>query len=644
MDDIENIMDSNVKNSNGKSRKNSMENNKENSIEKKVIRERIHALRQSMKAAGVHYYLVVTADPHGSEYINDHYKEREFLSGFTGSNGDLLIGEEECLLWTDGRYFVQAQKELEGTGILLMKSRQQGVPGLEEYLKSHLKEGMNLGLYGFCVNAALGKRLEKIMENKKGRILYQNDLAALVFTDRPCDSAAPIRVLEDSLTGESCGEKLLRVREKMEEHGADILLLSRLEDQMWLFNIRGGDIACNPVAYAFTLIYKEKTAVYLKEESIAALRDKEGKVRSAGTEDMEWCPYGDFIRELPGRLEKAKKRLGRKAKVMLDPGVVNYAIYRTVKEHAATVETKNPTEFMKAVKNPVETGHLEQVYLLDSVALTKFIRYIKEHKEEGLTESAAAEILDGYRRSVKGFHDVSFPTISAYGANAAMMHYEAVPGRDAALKPEGIYLVDSGGQYEGGTTDVTRSIVMGSITTEMKKHYTLTAVGMLRLQNAVFLHGCTGRNLDILARGPLWQQKTDYKCGTGHGVGYMLGVHEGPQNISWSPGNAKEAVLEEGMLVSDEPGVYIAGSYGIRIENILLCEKRECNEDGQFMGFRPLTLVPLDPEGIDPSYMERSDIEALNRYHQTVCERLSPYLSDEEKAWLKEQTKSVEIV
>ncbi len=327
--------------------------------------------------------------------------------------------------------------------------------------------------------------------------------------------------------------------------------------------------------------------------------------------------------------------------MMLDPEVVNYAVYRTVKENAETVETKNPTQTMKAVKNPVEVEHLKQVYLLDSVALTRYIRFIKEHRKDGLTESEAAEILDGYRRDVKGFTDLSFPTISAYGANAAMMHYEAVPGKDAVLKPEGIYLVDSGGQYEGGTTDVTRSIVMGSITQEMKKHYTLAVIGMLRLQNAVFLHGCTGRNLDILARGPLWQQRMDYKCGTGHGVGYMLSVHEGPQNISWRQGGTREAVLEEGMLVSDEPGVYIAGSHGIRIENILLCEKRECNEDGQFMGFTPLTLVPVDLEGIDPAYMERSDIEALNRYHQTVYESLSGYLTDDEKAWLKEQTKKV---
>lgn len=609
-------------------------NDKNNHIENKVIRERIDALRQNMKAAGVHYNLVVTADPHGSEYINDHYKEREFLSGFTGSNGDLLVGEEECLLWTDGRYFVQAAKELEGTGIELMKIGQRGVPALEEYVKSHLKDGMKLGLYGFCVNASLGKRLEKIMEEKQGEIVYQSDLAETVFKDRPEDSAEPVRILENTLTGESSDEKLLRVREKMEEQKADILLLSGLEDQMWLFNIRGGDIACNPVAYAFTLILKEKAVVYLKKEPAALTK---GNI-------VEWHPYQKFLEELPKIMQQEKERLGRKARVMIDPVVVNYAVYRIVKENADTVEIKNPTQAMKAVKNPVEIRHLEQVYLLDSVALTKYIRYMKEHRADGLTESEAAEILNQYRRSIKGFSDLSFPTISAYGPNAAMMHYEAALGRDEVIKPEGIYLVDSGGQYEGGTTDVTRSIVMGQITQEMKKHYTLASVGMLRLQNAVFLHGCTGRNLDILARGPLWQQRMDYKCGTGHGVGYMLSVHEGPQNISWRSGNAKEAVLEEGMLVSDEPGVYVAGSHGIRIENILLCEKRECNEDGQFMGFKPLTLVPLDLEGIDPSYMERSDIEALNRYHKMVYEQLSGYLSEDEKAWLGEQTKSLPVV
>lgn len=608
-------------------------------MKENMIKERIDALRGMMKTAGVHYYLITTDDPHGSEYINDYYKEREYFSGFTGSNGDLLVGEKECLLWTDGRYFVQAEKELAGSGIRLMKSGQIGVPTVEEYLREHIENGVRLGFYGFCMSAARGKKLDKLMQEKCGEVLYSDDLAGCVFLERPADSAAPVRVLVEELTGESYLQKLERVRGEMDKQSADALLLTKLEDQMWLFNIRGADIACNPVAYAYTLILKDKVYLYLKE---AVLDDKVSDYfKENGTELLI---YENFAEDLPQRLQQLKERLSRKGKVMADPEVISYSVCRMVSDEAELLGGQNPTEKMKAVKNPVEIENLKKVYLADSLALTRFIRFIKEHRNDGLRECEAADILDGYRHEIDGFTDLSFPTISAYGPNAAMMHYEAVPGKDAVIRPEGIYLVDSGGQYDGGTTDVTRSIIMGDITEEMKRHFTLAAMGMLRLQNAVFLHGCTGRNLDILARGPIWQQEMDYKCGTGHGVGYMLSVHEGPQNISWKSRNlSREAVLEEGMLVSDEPGVYIAGSHGIRTENILLCEKRGCNEDGQFMGFVPLTLVPIDLEGIDSSLMEPGDVERLNSYHRLVYESLAEYMSDEEKEWLRNQTKPVYI-
>lgn len=608
-------------------------------LENNIIKERISALRQNMKKAGVHYYLVTTADPHGSEYINDYFKEREFLSGFTGSNGDLLVGEEECLLWTDGRYFVQAETELDGTGIILMKSQQPGVPGLEEYLKEHVKEGMVLGFYGLCVSSSKGKYLSTIMQEKQGKVVYEADLAESVYgAMRPSDSENSIEILSEDLTGESCAAKLIRIRAKMKEKQSDYLMLSKLDDQMWLFNIRGRDIECNPVAYSYTLITEDKTQIFLKEGSV----DDQVK-KYLDEQNIELYPYGTFVTKLSEELEQAEGHLGRKANVMIDPGVVSYTVYQIINEAGSIVEDRNPTEMMKAVKNQVEITHLKQVYLKDSLALTRFIRYIKEHRNDSLTECEAAEILLKYRQEIKEFRDLSFPTISAYGPNAAMMHYEAEPGKDAVLKPEGIYLVDSGGQYEGGTTDVTRSIVLGELTKEIKCHYTLAVMGMLRLQNAVFLHGCTGRNLDILAREPLWQKETDYKCGTGHGIGYMLNVHEGPQRIGWQQSKEvrKEAVIEAGMLISDEPGVYIAGKYGIRIENILLCIKKGCNDDGQFMGFEPLTLVPIDLNGIDISYMERRDAELLNRYHRLVYEKLSPFLSQDEREWLRNETKEI---
>ena len=606
------------------------------------IKARINELREQMKKNKITYYLVVTADPHLSEYINDSYKERQFLSGFTGSNGTLLVGTDEAYLWTDGRYFVQAQKELEGTDICLMRSLNAGVPTIEQFLDEHLQSGDILGFDGTLISYKMGMRMEKTAAAKGAIIIWDINLVNAVWKDRPVFTASPIRILADEITGESATNKLGRVREYLNKCDADWIFISKLDDVMWLYNIRANDIECNPVAYSYSLIGRERAIVAFK--SGAANEQVVSYFEAMGVEVVNY----DMGMKLFENIKSHNKDcLGdKKCKILLDGNNVTFAAGKTAEKYGATSYCPNVTEAMKAVKNDTEVKNIREYYLKDSAVLTRFLMYMKERGAyENISESKAAAILDGMRAEIPGFFELSFPTISAYGPNAAMMHYEAYEGKDAVIKPQGIYLVDSGGQYDGATTDVTRSIFLGDASEEMKNDFTRVAMGMLRLQSAVFLKGCAGRNLDILAREPLWECDIDYKCGTGHGIGYILNVHEGPQSIRWAQSpEGKETVFESGMIVSDEPGVYKAGKYGIRTENILLCREKTKNDDGQFMCFEPLTFVPIDLDGINPDIMDKSDIDRLNKYHAMCREKLSPYMNDEEKIWLQKATREIKNV
>ncbi len=595
-----------------------------------VITERLEALREAMSGAGVDYYMVPTADFHNSEYVDDYFKVREYLSGFTGSNGTLVVSQREAGLWTDGRYFIQAENELAGTGIKLFRMLDEGVPTIQEYLGQQMQEGECLGFDGRVVDTAFGCKLEKALEGKKIRFAYDRDLADQVWTDRPSLPCHPVMVLDEVICGRTAGEKMADVRAKIEEKKADALLLSKLDDLMWLFNIRGRDVECNPVALSYAYLTKEDCWLFIQEGEVTeALRDHGAKY------GMTLMPYGEVTAFLKSRPEKER--------VLYDGANTSYALYRTLKEKGECLEGENPTERMKAIKNPVELAHMEAVYLEDSAAVCRFIYWLKKNVgKQRITEVTAAEYLDSLRRQIKGFLDLSFPTISGYKENAAMMHYEADPENCRELEPEGMLLVDSGGQYLGGTTDVTRTIVLGPISDEVKEHFTAVAAGMLQLSNARFLYGCTGRNLDILARGPLWERNIDYKCGTGHGVGYILNVHEGPQGIRWRfTENQKEALLEAGMDVTNEPGVYIEGSHGIRTENVMVVRNGVKNADGQFMYFDTLTFVPIDLEAIDTKYLQPFQIDMLNRYHEQVYEKISPLLDGEEREWLREATRPV---
>lgn len=593
-------------------------------------KERITALRSLMKENHIDYYFITTSDYHNSEYVDDYFKAREYMSGFTGSNGDLLIGADFAGLWTDGRYFIQAERELEGSGILLFRMGEEGICGITEYLTEHIEQGQTLAFDGRCVSIQMGKRLEKAVEKKEAHILYEVDYIERLWKNRPSRRASQAFLLPHELCGKNQKEKLELVRTKMEKLDCSSLVLNKLDDIMWLFNLRGGDVECNPVALAYSIITQKDCFLFLQK---AALTDKVKEELAASSVVLK--DYDRFNEEL--------EQIPWEGRVLLDKENSNYSIYKLVEKKAEVVLGTNPTQKLKAIKNEVELEQMKRVYLLDSLVVCRFMRWLKENVGKiPMTELSAARYMDQLRRDTEGFLDLSFPTICAYRENAAMMHYQATTKQDKEIHAEGMLLIDSGGQYMGGTTDVTRTYCLGEVTAEMKDHYTAVVVGMLRLLNGKFLYGCTGRNLDILARGPLWDMGIDYKCGTGHGIGYILNVHEGPQNIRWRFSEGmEEVILEEGMVLSNEPGVYKAGSHGIRIENIMAVKKGIKNEDGQFMEFEGLTYAPIDLQLINPDIMEKRDILNLNRYHRQVYERIAPLMTEEEKNWLQEVTKEI---
>lgn len=593
------------------------------------VNGRIDLLRGEMRNHGIDMYIVPTSDFHESEYVGDYFKARSYLTGFTGSAGTAVITQAEAGLWTDGRYFIQARQQLENSGITLYCMGEEDVPTVEEYVRGNFVEGGCLGFDGRTVNARDGETYAGIAEKKHGRILTTEDLAGAVWDGRPAFPKHPAFLLGEEYTGESVGSKLARVREKMEELETDVHILTSLYDIAWLLNIRGGDIVHVPVVMSFAAVTKEECLWFVHREVL--------------NEDLlDYCRNNRITIEDYEEVYAYAERIPREKKVLLDKGIVNYRIYSTLK--AEIVQGNNPTEQMKAVKNEVEIANIRNAHVKDGVAFTKFLYWLKTHiGKEGITEISASEYLESCRREQELFQDLSFETISAYGANAAMMHYAATPETNATLKPQGFLLVDSGGHYLDGSTDITRTISLGELTREQKEHFTMVCRGNLNLAAAKFLHGCRGTNLDVLAREPLWSQGLDYKCGTGHGIGYFLNVHEGPNAFRWrmTPKLGCGCVLEEGMVTTDEPGIYLEGAYGIRTENELLCRKAEKNEYGQFMEFEIITYAPIDLDAILPEEMTARERGLLNEYHKTVYEKLSPFLDGEVKEWLKRCTREI---
>lgn len=596
-----------------------------------MIAERIAALRAEMKKRNIDMYIVPTSDFHESEYVGDYFKARKYITGFTGSAGTAVITMTEAGLWTDGRYFIQAEKQLSGTPVTLFKMGEEGVPTVKEYVEKNLKEGACLGFDGRVINAADGASYEEMVKEKQGSVYVTEDLVGLIWKDRPSLPMNPVFILEEKYAGESAKSKLVRLREKMQEKHTGIHILTSLYDIAWLFNIRGGDIACVPVVLSFAAVTMQEAYWFIHE---GVLSD----------ELKAYCEKNNIMIRPYEEIYSYAKEIPAEEAVLLDKNIVNYRICHSLNEKVTVVSESNPTELMKAVKNETELKNIRNAHVKDGVAFTKFMYWLKTNiGKQKITEISASDYLEERRREQDLFVDLSFETISAYGANAAMMHYCATPESDAELKPEGFLLVDSGGHYLDGSTDITRTMALGTLTEEEKFHFTTVCRSNLNLAAAKFLYGCRGTNLDILSRGPLWNLGLDYKCGTGHGIGYLLNVHEGPNGFRWKivPERNDSCVMEEGMVTTDEPGVYLEGKYGIRTENELICKKAEKNEYGQFMEFETITYAPIDLDAIIPEEMTATERKLLNDYHKMVYEKISPYMNEEEKEWLKEYTRTI---
>ena len=594
-----------------------------------TVKERITALRERMKEKKIDAYLVPTDDFHASEYVGEYFKCRKYITGFTGSAGTAVIMQDMAGLWTDGRYFIQAAAQLEGTGVDLFKMGETGVPTIHQFLEEKLGEGMCLGFDGRTISAKEAAELSEALGKKGASLSVDYDLVGEVWEDRPALSCEPVMELDVKWAGESRADKCAKIRKAMEEKGADAFVLTSLDDIAWLLNIRGGDVHCCPVVLSYLVMTQKEIKLFANEKAFPA------EVLDALAKDgVTLLPY-DSIYEYV-------KTFAKDMKVLLCKQKANSRLVSNIPAEVEILDEENLTLLPKAIKNPVEVENERIAHIRDGVALTKFIYWLKKNVGKiPMTELSAEEKLYSFRAQQENFIDNSFDPIISYGVHAAINHYSATPETDIPIEPRSFLLADTGGNYYEGTTDTTRTIVMGPVTDEQKKFFTAVLRGMLNLGNAKFRYGCTGVNLDYLARGPLWELGQDFNHGTGHGVGYLLNVHEGPNSFRWKvvPGN--NAVLEEGMITSDEPGYYVEDGYGIRHENMIVCKKAEKTQFGQFMCFEFLTMVPFDLDAVVPEQMTAHERELLNNYHAQVYEKISPYLDEDEKAWLKEATRAI---
>lgn len=579
--------------------------------------------QQLLKDKNIQFYIIPTDDDHQSETVGDYYQARAYLSGFTGSAGTLLVMQDEAYLWTDGRYFIQAAKELY-EGITLMKSGQKGVPTLLEFLKDHVQKQDTIAFDGQTMTCQFVLDMEK--EIQVPYHIECIDLMEDYWKDRPQRSCEKAFLYDIQYHGLSTHQKIEKIVDVMKEHHCDAHIMTTLDDIAWTFNIRGNDIPCSPTVLAFALITLDQSYLYLQKGSY----DLE-MVKAFQKENVIIKEYLDIYQD-------ARQLKGR---VLLSQAHINYALYQCL--DCEIVNQMNPSQMMKAIKNDVEIENSKNAHIKDGVAMTKFMYWLKKNYGKiPMDEMSISHQVLQFRQQQDLFIEPSFTTICAWKDNAALMHYHPTENQYTTLDQDGMLLIDSGGQYMDGTTDITRTFVLGHITDMQKKHFTMVLQGMLTLQNAHFLYGCTGQSLDILARSPMWSEDIDYQCGTGHGVGHLLNVHEGPQGFRYKLRSLSENItLEPGMNITDEPGIYLEGQYGIRIENELLCVKGTENEYGQFLHFEPLTFVPIDLDAVEVSLLSPKEKNWLNQYHQEVYEKISPYLTDKEKDWLKEYTRAI---
>ena len=594
-----------------------------------TVAERLSALRKCMQDKHIDIYIVPTADFHQSEYVGEHFKARAYITGFTGSAGTAVITLHDAKLWTDGRYFLQAAKELEGTGVTLMKRFEPGVPTIEEYLEAELKSGQTLSFDGRVVSVGEGDAYASIAKKNGAKIDYQEDLIDVIWTDRPPLSDKPVWFLEEKYSGESSKSKLSRIRKEMEDAGCDTHIVSTLDDICWTLNIRGNDIDFFPLVLSYAIIKKDSFEFYIDERKL------DEKLKSIlKKDDVILHPYNDIYEDV--------KKLPENATVLIDKAKLNYAIFNNIPASVSIVNKRNPEILMKALKNPVEVENIKKAEIKDSIAHVRFMKWLKENLGKiRITEMSASEKLDEFRAEMGNFIRDSFEPISSYGPHSAIVHYSSSPETDVELKAGSLYLSDTGAGFYEGSTDITRTYALGEVPQKMKDDFTIVAISNLQLASAKFLQGSTGLTLDILARKPFWDRGLNYNHGTGHGVGYLLNIHEGPAGFRYKYRAGETEEIQEGMVITDEPGLYIEGSHGIRLENELLARKGVQNEYGQFLYFETITLIPFDLDAINPAILDEENKKLLNEYHKRVYEEIAPHLNEEEKAFLKKYTRAV---
>lgn len=597
---------------------------------------KIGQLRDRMKELGIDAYLVPTADFHESEYVGEFFKCRHFLTGFNGTAGTAVITMDKAGLWTDGRYFVQAEEQLSGSEIKLYRMGEPEFPTLDEFLEEELPVDGCLGFDGRVVNSELGYGLQNLLQEKNVTINCSKDLVGEIWTSRPAMSCEPIWSLDVKYAGKSTVEKLSDLRDAMKKNKAQIHLMTALDEIAWLFNLRGNDIVNNPVFLSYALITQDEAYLYVQKEAIKE-DTKMGKEVCAALAEakVQVKEYAEFLQDVAAL---------KNEKILLERKKASFAVCESIDASCRIIDEMNPCATMKAVKNATEIENMRRAHLKDGIAVTKFMYWLKHTIGTcDMTEMTAAHKIEELRAEQGNYIEPSFVTIAAYKENAAMCHYHPSDEVCKKLKPEGLLLVDSGGQYLEGTTDITRTYALGPLTEKEKEYYTIVAAAMLKVSTMKFLHGCRGINLDYTIREAFWKRGLDFAHGTGHGVGYLSNVHERPNGLRWKvvPERQDSAVIEPGMICSDEPGLYFAGDFGTRTENLILCVEDEKNEYGQFLKFEFLTKAPIDLEALDTRFMDDADIERLNTYHKDVYETISPYMNEEEKEWLKHVTREI---
>lgn len=587
-----------------------------------IINERLQAFRREMSQNNIDIFIVPSSDPHLSEYVADTFKGRAYITGFTGSAGTAVISATEAGLFTDGRYFIQAESQLEGTGFSLIKMATPGHPTLEQWLGKRLKDGMTLGYDGRLFSAAQIKKIKAALTDHDIRYRSDLDIIDRIWSDRPAMPIDPVFIHDHHYTGADVREKLDRIRLIMDSnHRAGTYLMNSLCDIAWLFNLRGSDIDNTPIAYAYALITDMSATVYIDSRKLpneAALA-----LHNEGVSVKEYNEYYEDLKTV------------RNQTVIYDPDKANALMIDSLDKSNHLLEAIDLTYMEKACFTDYELKNMRNAHIKDGVAMIRFLHWLDTNIDKGITEHDAKDQVAFFRSQQEGFIEPSFETIPAYAGNAAMMHYSTPAENSPVIQPKGLFLVDSGGQYYDGTTDITRTIAVGPLTDEEKKDFTLVLKGHLALDKMIFLSGITGTNLDTIARQPIWAERMDYKSGTGHGIGYLLSVHDGPARIRMQH---NDVVLKPGMVLTNEPGIYKQDKHGIRTENVIVVQELETNTDGMFLNFETISFCPIDKRAINIEMLSPSEIEWVNDYHKTVFEKLSPYVEGDVLAWLEDAT------